>query len=78
MSYQRYRQYVDNQIPVDLIAPIRQYWLSHIIELIPGDLHAVEKSRIEDLIDKMLNEINKDYFDSVKKSILDYILKDEN
>lgn len=78
MSYQRYRQYVDNEIPVDVIAPIRQYWLSHIIELIPGDLHAVEKSRIEDLIDTMLNEINKDYFDSVKKSILDYILKDEN
>lgn len=26
----------------------------------------------------MLNEINKDYFDSVRKSILDYILKDEN
>lgn len=78
VSYQRYRQYVDNEIPVDVIAPIRQYWLSHIIELIPGDLHAVEKSKIEDLIDSMLNEINKDYFDSVKKSILDYILKDEN
>lgn len=61
-----------------MIAPIRQYWLSHIIELIPGDLHAVEKSKIEDLIDSMLNEINKDYFDSVKKSILDYILKDDN
>ncbi len=41
-------------------------------------MHAVEKSRIEDLIDSMLNEINKDYFDSVKKSILDYILKDDN
>jgi dynein heavy chain, axonemal len=78
VSYQRYRQYVDNEIPVDVIAPIRQYWLSHIIELIPGDLHAVEKSKIEDLIDTMLNEINKDYFDSVKKSILDYILKDDN
>jgi len=38
----------------------------------------VEKSKIEDLIDTMLNEINKDYFDSVKKSILDYILKDDN
>lgn len=25
----------------------------------------------------MLNEINKDYFDSVRKSILDYILKNE-
>jgi dynein heavy chain len=30
------------------------------------------------MIDTMLNEINKDYFDSVRKSILDYILKDEN
>lgn len=25
----------------------------------------------------MLNEINKDYYDSVRKSILDYVLKDE-
>lgn len=78
VSYNRYRQYVENEISVDVIAPIRQYWLTHIIELIPGDLHAVEKERIEHLIDTMLNEINKDYFDSVRKSILDYILKDEN
>ena len=78
ISYARYRQYVENEISVDVIAPIRQYWLTHIIELIPGDLHAVEKERIEHLIDTMLNEINKDYFDSVRKSILDYILKNEN
>jgi len=78
VSYNRYRQYVENEISVDVIAPIRQYWLTHIIELIPGDLHAVEKERIEHLIDTMLNEINKDYFNSVRKSILDYILKDEN
>jgi dynein heavy chain, axonemal len=77
-SYNRYRQYVQNEISVDVIAPIRQYWLTHIIELIPGDLHAVEKEQIEFLIDSMLNEINKDYFDSVRKSILDYILRDEN
>ena len=63
---------------MDVIAPIRQYWLTHIIELIPGDLHAVEKDRIEWLIDTMLNEINKDYFDSVRKSIMDYILMDES
>jgi len=25
----------------------------------------------------MLNEINKDYYDSVRKSILDYVLKDK-
>jgi dynein heavy chain, axonemal len=77
-SYNRYRTYVEREISVDVIAPIRQYWLTHIIELIPGDLHYVEKERIEYMIDTMLNEINKDYFDSVRKSILDYILKDEN
>lgn len=77
VSYARYRQYVENEISVDVIAPIRQYWLTHIIELIPGDLHAVEKEKIEYLIDSMLNEINKDYFDSVRKSILDYILKNQ-
>lgn len=26
----------------------------------------------------MLNEINKDYYDSVRKSILDYVLKDDD
>jgi len=52
--------------------------LTNIIALIPGDLHTVEKNRIKELFDSMLNEINKDYFDSVRKSILDYILKDEN
>lgn len=76
-SFARYRKYVEQEISVDVIAPIRQYWLTHIIELIPGDLHYVEKERIEYMIDTMLNEINKDYFDSVRKSILDYILKDE-
>ena len=63
---------------VYVIIPIRQYWLTNIIELIPDDLYAVEKERIEYLIDTMLNEINKDYFDSVRKSILDYILKKES
>lgn len=77
-SYKRYRQYIEDEISVDVIAPIRQYWISHILELIPADLHAIEKERIEYLIDSMLNEINKDYYDSVRKSILDYILKNEN
>jgi len=30
------------------------------------------------MINTMLNEINKDYYDSVRKSILDYVLKDES
>lgn len=30
------------------------------------------------MIDKMLNEINRDYYESVRKSILDYVLKDDD
>ena len=30
------------------------------------------------LIDRMLNEINKDYYDSGRKTILDYVLKEED
>lgn len=30
------------------------------------------------MINNMLNEINKDYYDSVRKTILDYVLKDDS
>jgi len=33
---------------------------------------------VEILIDRMLNEINKDYYDSGRKAILDYVLKEED
>ena len=68
---------MEEEISVDVIAPLRQYWISHILELIPADLDAIGKERIEHLIDQMLNEMNRDYFNSVRKSILDYILKDD-
>ena len=32
---------------------------------------------MESMINTMLNEINRDYFDSVRKAILDYVLKDD-
>jgi len=33
---------------------------------------------MEELINLMLNEINRDYYDSVRKAILDYVLKDQS
>lgn len=77
-SYNRYSQYIEEEIPVDVIAPIRVYWINHILELIPADLHAIDPSRVTALVDSMLKEMNENYYNAVKKSILDYILKDEN
>lgn len=33
---------------------------------------------MNNMVNRMLNEINRDYYESVKKSILDYVLKDED
>jgi hypothetical protein len=38
----------------------------------------ISKEVIEMRIDEMLNEINKEYYIAGRKSILDYVLKDEN
>jgi dynein heavy chain len=32
---------------------------------------------IKELVDKMLNEVNELYFDSIRKSIIDYILMED-
>jgi dynein heavy chain len=48
------------------------------LDLIPGDFPNLERSNVESMIDDMLSEINNDYYVSVKKSIVDYVLKDED
>ena len=46
--------------------------------MIPGNLHNVDIETLQKLIDTNLDEINDEYRTSVKKSILDYILKSED
>jgi iron only hydrogenase large subunit-like protein len=36
------------------------------------------REKMEEMMNKMLNEINEEYYDSVRKAILDYVLKDDN
>ena len=38
----------------------------------------IPKQRVEELIDEMLNEINKDYYRASRKTIFDYVLKDND
>lgn len=76
VCYNRYNAYIQNEIPIEFIAAINNYWITDILDLIPHSLQFVERSFMENMINAMLNEINKDYYDSVRKSILDYVLKD--
>ena len=49
-----------------------------LLGFIPADMDLISKEKIELIIDQMLNEINKEYYIAGRKSILDYVLKDEN
>jgi dynein heavy chain len=77
MCYNRYRTYIENEIGIEYVADIRQYWITNILDSLPSDFQFLERSVVSNMIDEMLNEINKDYYDSVRKAILDYVLKDE-
>jgi len=76
--YSRYREYIDSQIPEGIVAPIRQYWITNVLDLIPGHHQDLTSGQIEAIIDNVLSEINSDYYIAVKKSILDYILKEDS
>lgn len=77
MCYNRYRTYIENEIGIEYVADIRQYWITNILDSLPSDFQFLERSVVSNMIDEMLNEINKDYYDSVRKAILDYVLKDD-
>ena len=77
-AYKRYRYYVENMIPDEVVAPINQKWIENIYLKIPSDIHSVPFDLIKEMINSMLNTANKEYYISVKKSIIDYILKNNN
>ena len=74
-SYQRYKKYIEEEISMEVVAPFRREWVPEITEKVPGDLHAITPERIQEMLIDMFNEIETDYINSVRKSILDYVLK---
>ena len=76
--FNRYRDYIEDQIPISIVAPIRQYWITNVLDLIPATQKDLDQVTLERLIDEVLGEINTDYTIAVKKSILDYILMEDS
>ena len=75
-NWKRYSHYIDAEISQEVIAPINQIWVHNILDLVQADWNFVPKPRVEELLDYMLNEINKDYYRAGRKCIFDYVLKD--
>ena len=53
---------MENEIGLEQVAPIRQYWITDILDLIPADFPHLRRETVEHMIDEMLTEINKFYY----------------
>jgi hypothetical protein len=45
-NYARYYSYIENEINVDQVANIRQYWITNILDLIPAEFENLEKDYV--------------------------------
>ena len=67
----RYYYYIHNGINTRYVASINQKWFKRIMAMVPKKL---QKNQRE--ISKIHDEIKEDYLFAVKKSIVDFVLKE--
>ncbi|GAB1599971.1 hypothetical protein Ahia01_000274600, partial [Argonauta hians] len=70
----RYYYYIENGIKSHNLAPLPEEWLEIVAELIPK--HLSERRSLAKLKTQLWDEVDNDYKYSLRKGIVDYILKD--
>jgi len=71
MSLDRYNTYLETHIDTTNIAPIRSYWVSNIVNLLPSNMRIRKSMEVSNLINGMVAEVKTDYILANKKSIVD-------
>jgi len=77
-SLLRYQLYVDSALsplPDGAIAPIKEEWVRNGLALLNTSIGLLSAPEVERIVKDSLADIKRDYLRSMKKSILDYVLR---
>ena len=69
---QRYYYYVTNGVNTHQVAEMDERWLQHVLRMLPRAL----TDKFKPTLNLIANEMKDDYMTSVKKAIVDFVLKD--
>ncbi|KAA0715776.1 Dynein heavy chain 7, axonemal [Triplophysa tibetana] len=71
MEMPRYYYYIHNGIGTEDVAAMEDSWLEHVLDLVPEYLKCLSET-----IEALSDEMREEYLLSVKKAIVDFVLRD--